>query len=284
MNKRGFTLIELLVTIAVITLLMLILLPILKWAKHQRLRATCKNNFRQIGVAMYIYGSDYDDEMPRAAGPDSEWGSIPNWQAKTAAEAFGLNDGSGRATISASLYLLVKYSKFPTETFVCPADTGATPFEFRALGQPDLADLWDFGPDPSQHVSYAYHMPYNQYPLTFSGNPGLALAADRNPWLESPGGNARPPSDLTGFDPGGTEIQRKQANSLIHLQGGQNVLSLDTHVEFYAYANCGVKSDNIYTSHNGADIQRGTPPTLESQPADPNDSLLLHDPPKSSWK
>lgn len=35
----------------------------------------------------------------------------------------------------------------------------------------------------------------------------------------------------------------------------------------------------MYTSWSGRDIKKGTPPTLKSQPADPNDSLLVHDPP-----
>jgi len=298
MKKRGFTLTELLVTIAVITLLMLILLPVLKRARDNRLRAACANNFRQIGIAMLMYSGGADDEMPRAAGPNARWtGRIADWRAKTRAEAYALDANTPEVSISASFYLLVKYESFSrkisrdlyTKLFVCPADAGTTPFEFdpakfHAPPDTDLADLWDFGPDPSQHVSYAYHMPYGPYPLTSSGNPGMAAAADRNPWLDSPSYNARPPSDLAAFDPSGAGKTPKQANSLIHQQDGQNVLSLDGHVEFETTADCGVKNDNIYTSHNGPDIKKGTRPTLKSQPADPNDSLLVHDPPLKDQK
>jgi len=293
MKKRGFTLTELLVTIAVITLLMLILLPVLKRARDNRLRAACANNLREIGIAMLMYGVDADDETPRAAGPNARWtGRTADWRAKTRAKAYALDANIPEVSISASFYLLVKYESFSrkisrdlyTKLFVCPADAGTTPFEFDpakfdAPADTDLADLWDFGPDPSQHVSYAYHMPYGPYPLTASGNPGMAVAADRNPWLDSPGYNARPPSDLAAFGPSGAGKTLKQANSLIHQQDGQNVLSLDGHVQFETTADCGVKDDNIYTSHNGPDIKKGSIPTRKSQPADPNDSLLVHDPP-----
>ncbi|MBL7153063.1 MAG: prepilin-type N-terminal cleavage/methylation domain-containing protein [Phycisphaerae bacterium] len=298
MKKRGFTLAELLVTIAVITLLMLILLPVLKRARDNRIRAACANNLRQIGFAMLIYCSDYNDDLPCAAGPNARWtGRVADWRAKTRAEAYALDANTPGVSISASFYLLVKYESFCQKIsddpymsfFVCPADAGTTPFEFDPAkfdtsSDTDLGDLWDFGPDPSQHVSYAYHIPYGQYPLTSSGNPGMAVAADRNPWLDFPGYNARPPSDLAAFDPGGAGKTLKQANSLIHQQDGQNVVYLDGHVAFEANPDCGLKNDNIYTSHNGADIQKGTPPTLESQPADPNDSLLVHDPPLTSRK
>lgn len=288
MKKRGFTLIELLVTIGVLTLLMLILLPILKRAKHSRLRAACKNNFRQIGVAMLMYSAGFDDEIPRAAGSNARWtGRIADWRGKTRGEAYGPDANTPAVSISASLYLLVKYGSFIGKAsreryvkfFVCPADAGATPFEFDSAGEMNLGDLWDFGPDPSAHVSYAYHMPYSRYPLTALGNPGFALVADKNPWLDSAGYKARAPSDLAAFDPGGTGKTLKQANSLIHQQDGQNVLFLDGHVAFEATPDCGLKNDNIYTSHNGSDIQRGILPRFGSQPADANDSLLVHDPP-----
>jgi prepilin-type N-terminal cleavage/methylation domain-containing protein len=284
MKKRGFTLIELVVTIAVIALLMLILVPILKRIKYSRIRAACANNISTIGKTMFIYANDYDDEYPRAAGPNSTWGTTLNWRADSRNEAYSLDPGS--ASISASLFLLVKYSEALPESFICPSDTGATEFipgDYN-VGKKKLIDLWDFGPDPSQHVSYAYHMPYSRHPVKTSSHPRIALIADRNPWLDSPGYSARPPGDLTAFDPKGFGKTRKRANSLIHQQDGQNALFNDSHIGFYATAACGVRSDNIYTSHNGPDIQRGIPPTLESQPADANDSLLVHDPPRGGGK
>ncbi len=247
-------------------------------------RLTCGTNLSGIGKAMLIYSNDYEDELPRAGGPKSKWGTTPNWQADTRSAAYGLSDNTnGQASISASLYLLVKHTENTPKSFVCMKDPKTTDFRPSEYGvrDKDLTDLWDFGPDPSKHVSYTYHIPYGPFPLTTSSDPAMAIAADRNPWLSSPGAK---PRSFKAFDPNGPREAINAGNTVFHKEDGQNVLFMDGHSVFEKSSACGLNDDNIYTSWSGSDIKKGSIPTLKSQPADPNDSLLVHDPPAGDFK
>ncbi len=271
-----------------------LLMPALARTRQLAFRMTCGTNLSGIGKAMLFYANDYEDRLPRAGGRDSQWEMLtPNWLGKDRRQAFDLAaDGSGgRANISSSLYLLVKYAELTPKSFVCKSDAGTTEFTLHKQANIppgfELIDAWDFGPayESARHCSYAYHMPYGPFALTTSNNPGMAVAADRNPWIDSP---AAAGADFSRFKPdispfNGSMDQARRGNAVAHQLDGQNVLFLDSHVEFVKRAFCGLEDDNVYTisgNPTGGD-PLGQPPKFRgrSQPANEKDSLLIHDPP-----
>ncbi|MFB0552458.1 MAG: hypothetical protein ACETWQ_04000 [Phycisphaerae bacterium] len=280
-KSKNLTFVEVVTVVLVCLFLLAVVVPAFQIPRSDAIRMTCLKNLSRMSRAMLIYANDYDDEYPRAGGRSSVWSShILNWQADNRFAAYGLSaDGSGGiATISSSLYFLVKYTEVMPKSFVCPGDAGITEFKPVDYGASDrkLIYLWDFGPEASKHCSYAYQMPYGLYRLTLSSEPGMAVAADRNPWIDSTAAEAK---DIRFFNPDGGRESVKAGNAVAHENEGQNVLFVDGHVSFEKSPACGINDDNIYTFWDGGDIRRGGMPIpFASEPADRLDSFLVNEP------
>ena len=66
--KRGFTLIKLLVVIAIIAILIALLLPAVQQAREAARRSQCKNNVKQLGLALHNYHDTFSVMPPGHIG------------------------------------------------------------------------------------------------------------------------------------------------------------------------------------------------------------------------
>jgi prepilin-type N-terminal cleavage/methylation domain-containing protein len=76
-RRFGFTLVELLVVIAIIAILVALLLPAVQQAREAARRTACKNNLKQLGLALHNYHSTHQIFPPGNINPGT--GSFAAW-------------------------------------------------------------------------------------------------------------------------------------------------------------------------------------------------------------
>jgi prepilin-type N-terminal cleavage/methylation domain-containing protein/prepilin-type processing-associated H-X9-DG protein len=76
--RRGFTLIELLVVITIIAVLVSLLLPAIQQARESARRTQCRNNLKQIGLALHNYASSLQVFPPGYVDANGNPNSTPD--------------------------------------------------------------------------------------------------------------------------------------------------------------------------------------------------------------
>jgi len=118
--KRGFTLIELLVVIAIIAILIALLLPAVQQAREAARRSQCKNNLKQIGLAMHNYLDTYSTfpigGLKNSRGPNWRVGLLPFLD-----QAPAYNQISFASSFWAHSGLQAVFTTLRVPLFVCPS-------------------------------------------------------------------------------------------------------------------------------------------------------------------
>lgn len=143
MNRRsrsGFTLIELLVVIAIIAILVAILLPAVQQAREAARRSSCKNNLKQIGLAMFNYEDTHQTFPPAFMGKRGYGASPPAPGYYNLVRRAGLaNDGPATS-----------FGNWNWSAYVLPFMDQTAAYEALRPGDLDASELytnWGNGPE-----------------------------------------------------------------------------------------------------------------------------------------
>jgi len=77
--KSGFTILELLITLSIIVILAALFWPATRGSREGARRSQCKNNLKQIGIALHNYHDVYD-AFPPAYTVDAEGNRLQSWR------------------------------------------------------------------------------------------------------------------------------------------------------------------------------------------------------------
>ncbi|MHC4201270.1 MAG: type II secretion system protein [Planctomycetota bacterium] len=68
-RARGLTLIEVVILVLIVGVALAVVLPMMAESRRRARFGRCSSNLKQIGYALHLYSSDYNEQFPRLVGP-----------------------------------------------------------------------------------------------------------------------------------------------------------------------------------------------------------------------
>ncbi len=143
--RRGFTLIELLVVIAIIAIMIALLLPAVQQAREAARRAQCRNNLKQLGLALHNYDSSYGgfppatifDSVAQAVYANANIVLLPYFDQAALYNAYNMNQSW--------LVQTPAVAKTVIPMLVCPSSTVSNPLKLAQVEPLGLPCGSEFG-------------------------------------------------------------------------------------------------------------------------------------------
>lgn len=183
-RRQGFTLIELLVVIAIIAILIALLLPAVQQAREAARRTQCKNNLKNIGLAVHNFHDTYDALPPlvsHSGGPTFFFHILPYVEQSA---LYNLYDGGatdGSQTTSLRHHMAVNYDIIRNANLQDSVN-GIPPYHCPSYRIPSVQRNGDVGGDTRRHNNG----PRGDYAVVFTQGRGydtnFDFSATENSW------------------------------------------------------------------------------------------------------
>ncbi|MBR9802246.1 DUF1559 domain-containing protein [bacterium] len=188
-RRSGFTLIELLVVIAIIAILVALLLPAVQQAREAARRSSCKNNLKQLGLALHNYHDTFSVFPFRQGGPGhgngERWSAnvhlLPNLEQGALYDAFMARAAQSGVSLSPWEQWTVNGIQPTTQTvpaFLCPSDTNTDPVGDQGPSNYSYCagDSWDSVNSANPRGMFGYRSKVRMRDITDGTSNTVAMA------------------------------------------------------------------------------------------------------------